>query len=150
MRTFCLLSIGTCLAMAQGDTKAPEGQKAVLTVSAKGMQIYSCQDVSGSLQWVFQAPAASLFDSSGKEIGAHGAGPVWNFRDGRSVKGQVVAKSDAPGAGDIPWLLLKGDGSFEYIRRWETHGGVAPSGGCEVGKTVRVPYSANYTFYSSK
>jgi hypothetical protein len=99
---------------------------------------------------VFQAPEATLFDGSGKEIGIHAAGPVWKLTDGRTVKGQVVAKSDAPGAGDIPWLLLKGEGSFEYIRRSETRGGVAPTGGCEPGKTARVPYSATYTFYAGK
>jgi hypothetical protein len=142
---FCLFIYGS-LAFAQSDTKAPEGQRAVLTVSAKGVQIYSCEQG----QWVFQAPEATLFDSSGKEVGTHSAGPVWTFHDGRQVKGQVVSKSDAPAAGDIPWLLLKGVGSFEYVRRSETHGGVAPAGGCEAGKTVRVEYSASYTFYAGK
>jgi hypothetical protein len=141
-----LAIFGALFAYAQNDTRAPEGQKAVLSATGKGVQIYACQNS----QWVFQAPEATLFDSAGAEIGTHGAGPVWTFRDGRSVKGQVVAKRDAPGAGDIPWLLLKGDGSFEYIRRSETRGGVAPAGGCEAGRTVRVPYSAAYTFYSSR
>jgi hypothetical protein len=134
------------LVFAQTDTRAPDGQKAVLTATGKGVQIYACQNA----QWVFQAPEAALFDSSGAEIGTHGAGPVWKFRDGRSVKGQVVAKSDAPGTGDIPWLLLKGDGSFEFIRRSDTHGGVAPSGACKVGKTARMEYSATYTFYTHR
>jgi hypothetical protein len=145
-RFFHLFIFGSVLAFGQNDTKAPEGQRAVLTVSAKRVQIYACQNG----QWVFQASEAALFDSSGKEIGTHSAGPVWTFHDGRQVKGQVVAKSDAPAAGDIPWLLLKGVGSFEYIRRSETHGGVAPAGGCEAGKTARVVYSASYTFYASK
>jgi len=122
----------------------PEAQRAVLTATGKGVQIYACQNS----QWVFQAPEAALFDASGAKIGTHGAGPVWKLRDGRSVKGQVVEKNDAPGKGDIPWLLLKGDGSFEYIRRSQTRGGVAPTGACEAGKTLRVDYSAVYTFYA--
>ena len=134
------------LMFAQSDTQPPEGQKAVLTATGKGVQIYSCQNA----QWVFQAPAATLFDASGAEIGTHGAGPAWSLKDGRKVTGKVVAKSDAPGKGDIPWLLLKGEGSFTYIRRSETHGGAAPEGSCEVGKTLRVPYSAVYTFYSGR
>jgi hypothetical protein len=134
------------LVFAQSDTRAPEGQRVLVTATAKGVQIYACRDS----QWVFQAPEATLFDSKGKEIGTHSAGPVWKFTDGRSVKGTVVAKSDAPGKGDIPWLLLKGDGSFEYIRRSETRGGVAPEGACEAGKSLRVDYSAVYTFYSSR
>ncbi len=134
------------LMLAQGDTRAPAGQRAVLTATGKGVQIYACQNA----QWVFQAPEAALFDASGAEIGSHGAGPVWTFRDGRSVKGTVAGKSDAPGKGDIPWLLLKGEGSFEYIRRSETRGGGAPAGGCGSGKTLRVEYSAVYTFYTSR
>jgi hypothetical protein len=134
------------LMFAQSDTKAPDGQRSVLTANGKGVQIYSCQNA----QWVFQAPEARLFDSSGKEIGTHGAGPVWTFNDGRSVKGQVVARSDAPGARDIPWLLLKGDGSFEYIRRSDTRGGMAPKDACEAGRTLRVDYSAVYTFYNHR
>jgi hypothetical protein len=133
------------LFLAQNDTQAPQGQRAVMTATGKGVQIYSCQDG----QWVFQAPDATLFDSAGKGIGTHSAGPLWKFHDGRSVKGTLVAKSDAPGKGDIPWLLLKGEGSFEFIRRSETRGGVAPGGGCEAGRTARVNYSAVYTFYSS-
>jgi hypothetical protein len=144
MRAFLFLL--PCLLLAQTDTKPPAGQKAVLTVSAKGVQIYSCQEG----KWVLKAPEAKLFDAKGKEIGSHGAGPVWTFRDGRHVKGQMIAKSDAPAAGDIPWLLLKGEGSFEYIRRWATHGGVAPAGGCEAGAVSRVPYTATYRFYSAK
>jgi hypothetical protein len=146
MRANLLCLIVSFPLLAQSDTPAPEGQRAVVTATGKGVQIYSCRDG----QWSFQAPEATLFDSAGKEIGTHSAGPVWKFRDGRSVKGTLVAKSDAPGKGDIPWLLLKGEGSFEYIRRSETRGGVAPGGGCEVGKTLRVEYSAVYTFYLSR
>jgi hypothetical protein len=100
-------------------------------------------------------------DAAGKEIGTHGAGPIWKSADGSLVKGQLVASNKAPEAGDIPWLLLKssgheGDGvlsKVEYIRRSETHGGVAPSSGCDSGHldaTARTAYSATYTFYASK
>ena len=147
----CIPFIWGFLALGQGDTQAPENQHPVFAATGKGVQIYSCQNVSGAPQWVFQAPEAGLFDSSGTEIGTHGAGPVWKFHDGRSVKGQVIAKSDAPRAGDIPWLLLKAEGSgVEYIRRSETHGGTAPAGACAVGSSERVPYSATYTFYAHK
>jgi hypothetical protein len=139
-----MLALVFLLFLAQSETRAPDGQRAVLTATGKGVQIYSCKDS----QWVFQAPEATLFDTSGKEIGTHGAGPVWKFRDGRLVKGTVVAKSDAPEPGNIPWLLLKGEGSFEFIRRSETRGGAAPAGSCDAGKTVRVDYSATYTFYA--
>ena len=142
-------------------TTPPTGQHAVLMVKGDGVQIYSCKEVEGTAKWVFQAPEAKLLDGGGNVVGSHGAGPFWKSVDGSVVKGQVVASSKAPGAGDVAWLLLKasaheGDGvlsKVEYIRRSETHGGVAPDGGCDalhLNASERVPYTATYAFYSSK
>ena len=157
MRT--ILFFGLCLlrvltAGAQDTTLPPASQHPVLTVQGQGVQIYTCQ-VS---KWVFVAPAARLFDATGREVGSHGDGPVWHLEDGSSVLGKVVAKSPAPDQMSIPWLLLKSDGTYgsgklagvEFIRRSETKGGTAPGGGCETGAFARVPYSATYTFYSSR
>lgn len=143
---------------AQDATFPPAGTRATLTVEGLGVQIYTCKTVSGTGQWTFVAPAARLFDANGIEVGSHGDGPVWHVDDGSSVLGKVVAKSTSSDAGAIPWLLLKalrteGAGTLAgvaFIRRSETKGGVAPSGACEAGALVRVPYSAMYTFYSSK
>jgi hypothetical protein len=143
MRIYLAIFVGF-VAFAQSDPQMPPDQKVVLTATGKGVQIYACKNA----QWVLQAPEATLFDAAGKEIGTHGAGPVWKFRNGRSVTGQMIAKSNAPNEGDIPWLVLKGEGSFEYIKRSDTRGGVAPKGSCEAGRTLRVNYSAVYTFYT--
>ncbi len=147
--------------LAQSPTEPPATQHPILTTTGKGVQIYTCQDVSGAPKWVFQAPEAKLFDKTGQEVGTHGAGPVWKHKDGSSIKGQLVTKSDAPAPGDIPWLLLKtesheGTGvlsTVDYIQRAETHGGVAPTTGCDAGHanaTARIPYTATYTFYARK
>lgn len=143
-----------CSMQAQEATVPPATQHAVLTVQGQGVQIYTCK----AGQWVFVAPAARLFDANGIEVGSHGDGPVWHLQDGSSVRGKVSAKTPSPDPGSIPWLLLKAAGSdgagklaaVEFIRRSETKGGVAPSGGCDAGAFARVPYSATYTFYSSK
>lgn len=143
---------------AQDATVPPKAQHPVLTVQGQGVQIYTCKVVSGSGQWVFVAPAARLFDADGNEVGSHGDGPIWHLHDGSSVLGKVLAKSPAADAGSIPWLLLKADGAegagklteVEFIRRSDTTAGAAPSSGCDAGAFVRVPYSATYTFYSSK
>ncbi len=145
----------------QNSIEAPAEQKAILTVTGDGVQIYVCKDTAGAAAWTFQAPEAKLLDAAGKEVGSHGAGPFWKSADGSLVKGQVVASNKAPGAGDVAWLLLKassheGDGvmsKVEFIRRTETHGGAAPAIGCDaehLNATVRVPYTATYTFYSAK
>jgi len=155
--TFSIVAIGT----AQDSTAPPPSQHPILTLTGKGVQIYECQLVANVPQWVFQAPDASLFDASGAKVGVHGAGPSWRYFDRSTVKGEVVAKNAAPEPTAISWLLLKAvndDDSgvlakVEFIRRSDTHGGIAPSTGCDTQHltiTTRIPYTATYTFYSAK
>jgi hypothetical protein len=148
-------------ATAQNSTTPPPTQRPILTVTGKGVQIYTCQQSAAGPQWVFQAPEATLIDASGKPIGTHGAGPLWKSNDGSTVKGEVLQKSASPEATSIPWLLLKAVSPsssgimthVEYIRRSDTHGGIAPPTGCDaqhLNAISRVPYTATYTFYSAK
>ena len=131
--------------------EVPAGERLVLKAEGRGVQIYRCQ-VSA---WVFVAPEAKLF-VKGVEVGSHGAGPVWHEKNGSSVWGEVIAKAPSPHAGAIPQLLLKAaktDGagvlaSVNYIQRLETDGGNAPSGVCDGGAELNVPYTAQYLFYS--
>jgi hypothetical protein len=155
------VTLVTAAAQVQNSTDAPPGQRAILTVTGKGVQIYECQLVANVPQWVFQAPDASLYDASGAKVGVHGAGPSWRYLDRSSVKGEVVAKSASPEPTSVSWLLLKAideDGSgvmtrVEFIRRSDTHGGNPPTTGCDaqhLAATARIPYTAIYTFYSAK
>jgi hypothetical protein len=148
-------------AIAQNPTEPPPSQRAILTATGKGVQIYTCQQSAAGPQWVFQAPEATLIDTSGKPIGTHGAGPIWKSNDGSTVKGEVLQKSASPDATSIPWLLLKavspsGSGimtQVEFIRRSDTQGGSSPTTGCDaqhLNTILRVPYTATYTFYSAK
>ena len=124
-----------------------------MIVPAKGDQIYECRDA----KWVFVAPEADLFDSAGKRIGRHYAGPHWESLDGSRIVGAVKERADAPAAGSIPWLLLSAksvgpEGAFSKvtsIQRVATRGGVAPAGDCsQPGLRARVPYSAEYYFFT--
>ena len=164
IRTILVLTTCSALslvAQAQDRTQPPSEQRPILTVTGKGVQIYACQQASASPQWIFQAPKAILTDASGTAVGTHGAGPLWKSQDGSTVKGDLLQKSASPEPGAIPWLLLKaaattGSGVMshvEYIRRSDTHGGVAPTTGCDAGHinaSARIPYTATYTFYSAK
>ncbi len=145
--------------LAQDSTLPPSGYHPILTLIGRGVQIYLCQNATGAPQWVFQTPEAALFDSSGGEVGKHGAGPIWKNRDGSTVTGQPLVKLNAPDPSNIPWLLLRaqkheGDGVLshvEYIRRSDTKGGIATGSGCDAGHlkaASRVPYEAVYTFYA--
>jgi len=139
----------------------PADQKPILTVLGRGAQVYTCQRISGSWQWTLTAPDAILYDSDSVKVGTHTAGPTWTYKDSSSVKGEAIQRSPAPEPGAIPWLLLRatthtGDGLFsriESITRTQTHGGVASTTGCDAqhaNTTSRIPYTATYTFYTSK
>jgi Protein of unknown function (DUF3455) len=155
-----ILSIATAAA-AQNPTEPPPSQHAILTVTGKGVQIYTCQQAAAAPQWVFQAPEATLLNAAGNTVGTHAAGPIWRSNDGSTVKGNLLQKEASPEPAAIPWLLLKastttGSGVMtrvEFIRRSDTHGGIAPTTGCDaqhLTAVIRVPYTATYTFYSAK
>ena len=155
-----ILSIATAAA-AQSSTEPPLSQHAILTVTGKGVQIYTCQQADAAPQWVFQAPEATLLDAAGKTVGTHAAGPIWRSNDGSTVKGDLLQNGASPEPGAIPWLLLKASTTtgagvmtrVEFIRRSDTHGGIAPTTGCDaqhLTAVTRVPYTATYTFYSAK
>jgi hypothetical protein len=130
----------------------------VLQARGEGVQIYTCVK-DADWVWKLKAPDATLFDDKHHAIGKHFGGPTWRLDDGSEVQGKVV--ENKPQAGTIPWLILAakstgGQGQLSRVnavRRTETQGGVAPSGGCDaehVGNEQRVPYSAIYSFFDTK
>lgn len=145
-----------------GSIDAPEGARVVLTAKGDGVQIYSCTDSPAGIKWTLKGPDAKLLDASGKVIGTHFTGPTWKLNDGGLVQGELLANKPSSEAGAIPWLLLRAKAgtasgslaSVAFIRRTETHGGVAASIGCQsasdASKTMQVPYTATYTFYAEK
>ena len=139
------------------------GESLAMVVGAKGVQIYECRarkDVGAGYEWAFVAPEADLFDATGQPIGTHGAGPFWQASDGSRVVGKLKARSDAPAAGTIPWLLLTTEstgpgGAFARvtsIQRVNTAGGAAPATPCTPeasGQKARIQYTADYRLFSS-
>jgi hypothetical protein len=137
----------------------PADEQLLLQVHAKGDQVYICKSDAAQFTWTLKAPDAQLFDKDGKSFGKHFAGPSWEANDGSRVTGKTVISSPSPDANSIPWLLvtiLSHDGSgvlsrATSIQRVNTQDGKAPSSGCDpshIGQEVRVPYSADYRFYS--
>lgn len=138
------------------------GERLVLQVRGEGDQVYTCSASGTGPRWVLERPDAHLTDASGITVGSHFAGPTWKLNDGSSVQGQLVASQPAGDMGSVPWLLLRAKpgtatgrlAQIEYIRRTDTHGGAAPRSGCDlpadVGREVRVPYTATYSYYAGK
>jgi Protein of unknown function (DUF3455) len=130
---------------------------------AKGYQIYTCQaapEPPGTYAWTLKAPLADLFNTSGRPMGTHYAGPTWEADDKSKIVASVKARANAPDSNAIPWLLLEvkshaGQGMFSnvnWIQRVNTVGGKAPTQPCDASQQnqeVRVPYSADYYFYRS-
>lgn len=139
------------------------GEDLAFVLAANGVQVYTCKPSTKdpySYAWSFVAPEATLAEN-GAIVGRHFAGPTWaSGSDQSSVKGTVRERHDG-GAGNIPWLLLTGTstsapGRFANVtsvQRLATQGGVEPTEACgvsNVGKEVRVPYTADYYFYKRK
>ena len=160
-----IITASFAAAIAMADTTAvPEklkpsaGEVLALETAATGVQIYECGAGKDGFQWVFKGPEAELFDRAGNRIGKHYGGPTWESNDGSKVVAALTARSDAPQAGAIPWLLLSarstaGNGVFgqtKSIQRVSTVGGTTPTEACnetQAGKVARVNYTAIYYFY---
>jgi hypothetical protein len=148
--------------MAQKLKVGPE-ESLTMIVPAKGVQIYECRAGKaneGGYEWAFVGPEADLFDTRGMKIGRHYAGPHWEATDGSKIVASVKASAASPEGAAIPWLLLGAksvgpDGAFSRvssIRRVHTVGGVAPTFRCskdETGTQARVPYTADYFFFTT-
>jgi hypothetical protein len=145
------------------DTLQPSANEVIaMVVPARGVQVYKCRAAKdGGHEWGFVAPDAELFDTNGKLIGRHGAGPYWESLDGSRVNASLKSKADAPDKRDIPWLLLAARntgpaGAFSTvtsIQRVNTVGGSAPANGCDaatVGQEARVHYTADYRFFTQR
>jgi hypothetical protein len=139
----------------------PDGHVLLLTLRAKGVQVYECKPKktnAAEFEWAFQAPEATLFDERGDAAGTHGAGPTWQAKDGSKIVADKVADTKSPGGGAIPWLLLKvsgreGKGIFSnvtYVQRVDTMGGLPPVDGAtkkNAGKEICIKYEATYRFF---
>ena len=162
MRLWVLLPAVVCAEVSIPEQiKPPSGNTPVLTVHAKGDQIYQCSLNGGYYLWQLKAPDAKLFDKQGQLIGSHYSGPIWEYKEGSRVVGRVLNKIDIAPDFSISWLLVevvahKGNGLFSevsFINRINTHGGLPPLSGCDsnhLGGEKRVAYSADYIFYANR
>ncbi|WP_426434516.1 DUF3455 domain-containing protein [Bradyrhizobium genosp. P] len=156
--SFAGLSLSAVSALAQ-DIPAklvpPQPRHLVGEYIAKGVQIYVCTVKGSASEWEFKAPEAELIDAQGELFARHYAGPTWEARDGSKVVGKILASGPAPNASAIPWLLLSANSSgsgvlagTRFIQRFDTSGGVGPTGAClTAGTERRTEYSAHYIFY---
>jgi Protein of unknown function (DUF3455) len=141
--------------------QVPEGHNRILSLHAKGDQIYQCVSQKGEFSWQLLKPNAMLFDASGQLVGSHTAGPEWKYKDGSQIKGRLDKKTDVTPDSAIAWLLLEatepqGNGILtkaRFIQRVNTRGGLPPTSDCNnnhLGIEKMAAYSADYIFYAEK
>lgn len=150
-------------------------QRIAFALHAVGTQNYTCNATGTG--WTFTGPQANLYvqdrgndrgrghgcdRDDDRVVGTHfasAAGPTrpeWQLRDGSAVIGQRAAGVTVATTA-VPWLLLtaashEGDGRMTdvtSIQRLSTVGGLAPTTPCTAGAEVRVPYEADYVFYTT-
>jgi hypothetical protein len=143
----------------------PAGLEPVLSVSAKGSQIYICQaGADGKFAWTLKGPEAELHDRKDKVIGQHFADPTtklptWKLKDSSEVSGKAAAHVDSLDADSIPWLLVNvvnhaGKGMLTdvtTIQRVHTHGGKPGSDPCDESHKdaeTKSSYTADYYFFA--
>jgi hypothetical protein len=149
-----LAVVGTSAGAASID---PPDAHALLSATASGVQIYSCEyGANHTLGWVFRSPRATLFDASGTAVIEHSAGPSWEARDGSRIVGRVLAQMPGNTPNAVPQLLLETHSTgakgmlsdVRYVQRTMTAGGAAPTAPCTVEHAPgSSPYIATYTFF---
>jgi hypothetical protein len=152
-----------CPSTVPASIVPPKGNRLKLALHvASGTQDYAC--VGGV--FTFQNPEAFLSDGRPRDearhfFGAPGSPLFTSLRDGSEVDLTKLA-SVTIDATAVPWLLLQtaavanaADGSpglftdVTFVQRMNTVRGVAPVGTCTAGQIVKVPYVANYYFYTT-
>lgn len=152
-----------CPSTVPASIVPPKGNRLKLALHvASGTQDYAC--VGGV--FTFQNPEAFLSDGRPRDdarhfFGAPGSPLFTSLRDGSEVDLTKLA-SAAVDATAVPWLLLQttavanaADGSpglftdVTFVQRMNTLRGVAPVGTCTAGQIVKVPYVADYYFYTT-
>lgn len=138
------------------NIKVPDGQKPVLKLAARGVQVFRCEQRGKESVWVFRLPEADLADDTGKVVARHGANFSFEHADGSRLIGKVQSFDEAPRPEDLRWLLLTttayGQGAFagvSYVQRVNTNGGMPPAR-CEAkqrNQLLRVEFSSDFVFY---
>jgi hypothetical protein len=156
-------------AVPLSSSLTPVNAKPYTSTTATGVQIYACEyDGSHHLTWLFRSPQATLYDTVGRAVFQHEAGPSWQANDGSRIVGHPIAQMASASAGSIPQLLLEttsddksgnsvgaSDGKsggelsgVRYVQRLNTVGGGAQAQMCTAEHQIAYsPYFANYVFW---
>ncbi len=156
-RIAVVVTVASALSTADAASINPPSGSLTLETVASGVQIYACEyDKDHRLSWTFKSPRATLYDTNGRAVIEHSAGPTWAANDGSRIVGELVAQVPSEAPDSVPQLLLRaksvgGSGllaGITYVQRVKTQGGVKPVAACtEAHQIGDSPYLAVYRFY---
>ncbi|WP_308513177.1 DUF3455 domain-containing protein [uncultured Turicimonas sp.] len=137
----------------------PPTGKPVLTLQAKGVQVFRCTVDSKGPYYRFERPDATLYEGSEKVGTLSGPMSAISYKDGSSIISTRVSAWANPSdpKKDLVLALLSAvpndkPGVLEgvrYIQRLDTKGGI-PQSNCsqtEAGKLLKVPFTAEFVFW---
>jgi hypothetical protein len=128
----------------------------VLSLSARGVQIFRCENREGGPAWIFRQPEADLIDAEGRVVARHGANFSFEHSDGSRIIASVASFDEPPESGNLRWLLMTsksfGDGvlgGVTHVQRINTSGGMPPPqcDKSQLNRIVRVDFTADFVFY---
>lgn len=136
---------------------APEGAHEAFVLTGKGVQQFQCVSDARGRYWRFVTPAADLRDEKGRSVARQGSDGNFFAKDGSMLSVKIEKHEKKQDPENLRGLLYKAvprgkPGIFSdvvYVTRREAKGGV-PLTGCspsQLGSTLKVPFTAVYTFY---
>ncbi len=139
----------------------PEGHIPVRRARARGVIIYTWSRTKhdpARFEWKVASEEGQLFNLHGDPVGQLSRGPAWTIHDGSCVEGQFQCGAPATDANAIDCALYKTVNSRDrgvlqgvtYVQRLNTRGGAPPADVADApheGRSVRVPFTANYLFF---
>ena len=143
--------------------RAPANEAPAFVLNGNGVYIYQCRQAMlnpNAYEWAFVVPDATLYEGT-RSTARHATAGLYEALSDRSSISGVVRSSQAAGAQNLPWVLLRAQPLAENglfagvtsIQRVNTVGGAAPTTGCgpdNVGDEARVAYQADYYFYRAR
>ncbi len=153
------LALGGCATIENlMDPVAPKtGDKAAFVLTASGVQQFQCTADAKGRYWRFIAPEASLVDAKGRQLVRQGSDGSFFAEDGSMLASKIEKYSKESSPENIRDLLYKTSSrgkqgiltGITHVKRSNGKGGMpltrcSPS---QLGQSLKVPFTATYTFY---
>lgn len=133
---------------------------AAFVLTAKGVQQFQCTADANGRYWKFITPQAELTDGKGRVVARQGSEGSFFAKDGSILAAKIEKHADKATPGNLRDLVYRTTSrgkegmltGITHVKRTDGKGGVpltrcSPS---QLGVTLKVPFTATYTFYRDR